>query len=466
MKSRIFFLGAAGTVTGSRHLLETEEGRLLVDCGLFQGRKEHRLLNWEPFPEPVRSLDAIALTHAHIDHIGYLPRLVKEGFRGVVYCTRATAEFAEILLRDTGHLQEEEARWANKKGYSRHKPALPLYTVQDAERVLPLLKPVSYGERFFPLPGVTARYGDAGHILGSAFLEIWRDRGEERRKILFGGDLGRPTDPMLRSPSQPYNVNYLIQESTYGDRLHSPSAVAGDLKRVIKESLDRGGPLLVPAFSVGRTQELLYLIRELEDSGAIPELPVTVDSPMAIKALGVHRNHIPDLNLTCRKQFIEGVEIFKPRRLELCSTVQQSKELVAQGERPRIVIAGSGMATGGRILHHFRHHLPNPKTTVLFVGYQAVGTRGRTLVEGKDTLRMFGQDIQVRAAVESVDGFSGHADQHEILAWLLAFNKPVERVFLVHGEPESAEVLGRRIGEEFGWPAVVPRMGQSFDLDF
>lgn len=424
------------------------------------------MLNWEPFPEAPHSIDAIVLTHAHIDHIGYLPRLVKEGYRGPVFCTRATAELAEILLRDTGHLQEEEARWANKKGYSRHRPALPLYTVQDAERVLPLLEPVSYGERFQPLPGHWSRFRDTGHILGSAFLEVWKDRDSERRKIVFSGDLGRPLDPMLRTPSQPYNVDYLILESTYGDRLHSPGAVREDLKDAVNAALDRGGPLLIPSFAVGRTQELLYLIRDLEAAGDIPEIPVYVDSPMAVRALEVHQRHVPDLNMVCRKQFIEGIDLFKPSRLRLVSSVQDSKDLVFSNTPARIVIAGSGMVTGGRILHHFRHHLPNPSTTVLFVGYQAVGTRGRSLRDGNDTLRMFGMDIRVRATVKSMDGFSGHADANEILAWLMPFNKPVERVFLVHGEPESAEALGKKMEQEFGWPFVIPRMEQSFDLNF
>lgn len=465
MKSTLRFLGAAGTVTGSRHLLETDLGQLLVDCGLFQGRKENRLLNWEPFPVDPSGIGAIALTHAHIDHIGYLPRLVKEGFRGRIYGTRATIDLAHILLRDAAHLQEEEARWANKKGYSKHQPALPLFTPKDAERVFPLFHAVTYGERFSPLPGMMARYGDTGHILGSAFLEVWRHTEGRRRKLVFGGDLGRPHDSILPAPTQPYNVDYLVLESTYGDRLHSTGSLRKTLVEALGAALQRGGPVIVPSFAVGRTQELLFLIRELEESGDIPTVPVHVDSPMALQALEVHRDHIRDLNLACRKLHIEGVELFQTGRLSLVSTVDDSKKLV-QDRRKRIIIAGSGMATGGRVLHHLAHHLPNPECTVLFVGYQAEGTRGRSLVEGAQTLRMFGQEVPVRARVECIDGFSGHADTHEILAWLLAFNQPVRRVFMVHGEPEASEALGRRITEEFGWPTVLPRQGQSFEIDW
>jgi len=465
MSSQLHFLGAAGTVTGSRHLLECDAGCLLVDCGLFQGRKENRLLNWEPFQVAARRIDAIALTHAHIDHIGNLPRLVRDGFRGKIYGTRATLDLAHILLRDAAHLQEEEAKWANKKGYSRHNPALPLFTERDAERVFPFFHPVSYGERFSPLPDVTARYGDAGHIIGSAFLELWRDVNGSRSKIVFGGDLGRPLDSILPPPSQPYNVDYLIMESTYGDRLHSPGDVKMELGKLLTAALERNGPVIIPSFAVGRTQELLYLLRELEEEGSIPNVPVHVDSPMALQALEVHRDHIRDLNLTCRRQYIEGINLFKPANLRLVANVNDSKKLVREQGR-RIVIAGSGMATGGRVLHHLSHHLPNREATILFVGYQAVGTRGRTLLDGAETLKMFGEHVTIRARIESIDGFSGHADIHEMLAWLLAFNKPVKRVFIVHGEPEASESLGRRIGEEYGWPVVLPRMGQHFEIDW
>lgn len=463
--TKLHFLGAAGTVTGSRHLLETDAGRLLVDSGLFQGAKENRLLNWEPFPVKASSLEAVALTHAHVDHIGYLPKLVKEGFRGRIFGTSATLDLATILLRDTAHLQEEEARWANKKGYSRHSPALPLFTGRDAEAVFPLFAPVSYGEHFEPLPGVTGRYRDAGHILGSAMLELWREHGGKQRKIVFGGDLGRPLDPILRPPSQTYNVDYLVQESTYGDRLHSPGGVRENLLAVLQQAVDRGGPIIVPAFSVGRTQELLYLLREFKEQGSLPDIPVFVDSPMAIEALEVHRQHIRDLNLTCRRLHMEGNPLFNPGGLSLVRKVEESKKIVV-GDGSRIVIAGSGMATGGRVLHHLFHQLPNPRATVLFVGYQAEGTRGRSLVDGQPAVKMFGQEVRVRAKIELIDGFSGHADAHEILAWLFAFNRPLKKVFLVHGEPSAAEQLGKRIKEEFGWPVTIPRMGQVFEIDW
>lgn len=465
MESQITFLGAAGTVTGSRHLLETRGKRLLVDCGLFQGPKPLRAKNWDDFPVPPSSIDAILLTHAHIDHIGYLPRLRKDGFKGPIYGTQATLDLAHILLRDTAHLQEEEARWANKKGYSKHKPALPLFNGADAERVFPLFQPVVYGEHFHPAPGIRAKYRDAGHILGSGLLDLkTEDRSDPSRKIVFGGDLGRPSDAILRPPAQAYNVDYLLLESTYGERAHGDHDPKADLARVVNESAQRGGPLIIPAFAVGRTQTLLYLLRELELSGDIPELPIHVDSPMALEALEVYQNHVRDLNLTCRRQHLGGIELFRTAKLSLIREREDSKKLTRR-QGPGIIIAGSGMVAGGRVLHHLHAHLPNPHATVLFVGYQAAGTRGRVLAEGAQSLRLFGDDIPVRAHMEKIDGFSGHADYREILAWLFAFNRPPEKIFLVHGEPEASEALGQHIREHFGWPYVLPREGQSFTLD-
>ncbi|MBK1877179.1 MBL fold metallo-hydrolase RNA specificity domain-containing protein [Pelagicoccus mobilis] len=466
MKSTLTFLGAAGTVTGSRHLLETRGKRLLIDCGLFQGPKQNRLKNWDPFPIDASSIDAILLTHAHIDHIGYLPRLVKEGFRGPVYATHPTVELAHILLRDTAHLQTEEAKWANKKGYSKHQPALPLYTERDAERATDLLRGVSYGDEFEPISSIITKYRDVGHILGSAFLGLkTADREDEQRKLLFSGDIGRPHDVILRPPSQTYNVDYLVMESTYGDRLHDPDDVRSALRDALNEALTRGAPILIPSFAVGRSQSLLYLIRELEEAGEIPSVPVFLDSPMALKALQTHENHIRDLNLSCRRNYLSGTDIFSPKRLTLVSKQSDSKALVRQNGQC-IIIAGSGMATGGRILHHLRQHLPNPHATVLFVGYQAEGTRGHAIREGKPQIKMFGQYVDVRAQIRSIDGFSGHADYLEMLAWLMAFNKPVKRVFLTHGQPEASEAFGIRIREQFNWPVTLPRENQPFEIDF
>lgn len=466
MISTLQFMGAVETVTGSRHFLETRGKQLLIDCGLFQGRKENRLKNWDPFPIAPDSIDAVILTHAHIDHIGYLPRLVKDGYRGPIYATHPTVELADTLLRDTAKLQQEEAKWANKRGFSKHHPALPLYTEQDAERVLERLQGVSYGEAFTPVEGVRAKYRDMGHILGSAYLDLkTTDREDAQRKIVFSGDIGRPVDTILRPPSQPYNVDYLVMESTYGDRLHKPTDVRQQLANAINDSVERGGALMIPAFAVGRSQSLLYLLREMETENEIPTLPIFLDSPMALKALEAHQNHLRDLNLTCRAKSLAGTDIFSPRKLKLISHVNQSKALNAL-EGPAIIIAGSGMATGGRILHHMKQRLPDPSNTVLFVGYQAEGTRGRDLVEGKESIRMFGADIPVRAHIVSVDGFSGHADYNEMLAWLMAFNKPIKKAFLVHGEPDASEALGKRIQSEYGWNPILPKIGQRFEIDF
>lgn len=462
MPSKITFLGGAGTVTGSRHLIERSDKRLLIDCGLFQGPKQNRLKNWDPFPVGPKSIDAVALTHAHVDHIGYLPRLRKDGFCGRIYGTQATLDLARILLKDTGHLQEEEANWANKKGYSRHSPALPLFRERDSEAVFSQFEPVSFGQHFTPIPGITAKYRANGHILGASWLDLQNEQG---RKMVFSGDVGRPIDSLLSPPAQPYNVDYLVMESTYGDRLHDHEDQKASLAKAINLGLKRGGAIIIPSFAVGRTQALLYLIRELEEAGAIPVIPVFLDSPMATAALEVHLDHIRDMNLTCRRQYLEGVELFKPKLLRLVSHRRESKAINSvQGNA--IIVAGSGMATGGRVLHHLKERLPDPATTVLFIGYQAEGTRGRTLREGADKVKMFGAYVPVRAKIDAIDGFSGHADYNEMLAWLLAFNRPLTKVFIVHGEGGASEAFGKRITEQFGWPVTLPREGQGFELDF
>lgn len=462
---RLTFLGAAGTVTGSRHLVEINDKRLLVDCGLFQGPKKNRLKNWEPFPVEPASIDAIMLTHAHIDHIGFLPAVVKEGFKGPIYCTRATAELAGILLPDTGHLQEEEAKWANKKGYSKHKPAKPLFTEEDAREVLPLLEPVDYGQHFHPAPELRAKYRDTGHILGAGFLDLKTMNKSHNRKIVFSGDVGRPTDAILRPPSPAFNVDYLVMESTYGDRLHEEEFSEDELARVVNESMERGGVLVIPAFAVGRSQTILYVLRELEHAGRIPEVPVYLDSPMANNALGVHRGHIADLNLLCRKKSLSGVKLFHPKQLRLSVTRNDSIKINEIG-KGAIIISASGMATGGRILHHLKERLPGPQHTILFIGYQGEGTRGRSILEGKESVRMFGRDIPVNARIERIEGFSGHADYRELLAWMMGFNKAPERVFLVHGEPEAAQAMAGHIQKQFKWDVTIPGEGDHVLLDF
>jgi len=463
--ARLSFYGATGTTTGSRFLVETHGKRILIDCGLFQAPKEYRLLNWEPFPVPPAEIDRVFLTHAHIDHTGYLPRFCREDFGGSIHCTNATFDLCEILLRDSAYLQEEDARWANKKGYSKHKPALPLYTVQDAEQALGRFAPVYYGDDLFLEDNLRVKFKDAGHLLGSALVDIKSGNNQQAKKIVFSGDLGAPGGRILRDPVQVFNVDYLILESTYGDRLHGHFNPREELARVIRESAERGGVLVIPAFAVGRTQTLLYTIRELEEREEIPSLPVFVDSPMGIDATKIFQQHLSDLNLQTRVLTLQGKKILRPRQLRFCKTRQQSKEINRQ-QGPAIIISASGMASGGRILHHLTQRLPNPDNTILFVGYQVAGTRGRTMMEGKPTVRIHGRQIPIKAKIENISGFSGHADYREICAWLMGFNRPPTTTFIVHGEPEASSSLAERIKDQFGWKVVVPGLGDSFELDF
>lgn len=461
----ITFYGATGTVTGSRHLLDLGNKQILVDCGLFQGPKQNRLKNWEKFPVSAGLIDSVFLTHAHLDHSGYLPKLKLEGFNGRVYATHATGELCDILLKDSAHIQEEDAKWANKKKFTRHSPALPLYTMDDAEAVLSQFRTVHYGDEIPLDENTRVKFRDAGHILGSSFVDIKRGHNDETRKILFSGDLGRPDRPVLRDPTQIYNVDYLILESTYGNRLHGANPSDDELVRVIMESVDRGGILVVPAFAVGRTQTLLYTIRRLEEEGRLPVLPVFVDSPMGIATTHVFSRHIQDLNLKNRRLALEHKELFQPKNLRVCRSTEESKSINNQ-KGPGIIISSSGMATGGRILHHLEQRLPGKQNTVLFIGYQAHGTRGRTILEGKPTVKIHGRHIPVNAAIETITGYSGHADYEEILAWLMGFNRPPEHVFIVHGEPEASQAMAEKIRNQFHWKVTVPKYGQRFDLDF
>lgn len=462
--ARLTFHGATGTVTGSRFLLELPGSTLLIDCGLFQGSKENRLRNWEPFPVPPQRIDRILLTHAHIDHSGFLPRLGRDGFAGKIHCTHATADLCDILLRDSAHLQEEDAAWANKKGFSRHKPALPLYTVEDAERVLKHFASVYYGEDLFLQDKLRVKFKDSGHLLGSALVDIKCNPGPHAKKILFTGDVGKPGAALLRDIVQAYNVDYLVLESTYGNRLHEDVSPPIELARVICESVERGGVLVVPAFSIGRSQTLLYAIRELEEAGEIPQLPVFMDSPMAIDATKIFEKRLSDLNLKTRVQTLAGTKVLRPRELQICRTKSQSIA-INDITTPAIIISASGMATGGRILHHLINRLPDPKNTILFVGYQVPGTRGRALLEGNPTIKIHGRFITVRAKIENILGFSGHADYREISAWLMGFNRPPEKTFIVHGEPESSAALAEHVRATFGWDVVVPEHGDTHELD-
>jgi metallo-beta-lactamase family protein len=447
------FLGAAQTVTGSKYLLEHGEARLLVDCGLFQGIKALRERNWAgPGVDP-RSLDAVVLTHAHIDHSGYLPRLVKSGFRGRVWCTPGTAELLQILLPDSGFLQEEEARHANLHGYARHHPALPLYTREDAERSLQQLSTVEYRSSFEPAPGFSLRFTRAGHILGSGSLHVGWDGGS----ALFSGDLGRPEDPIMRAPEPPLAADYLVLESTYGDRRHPQDDLERRLAEVVSATIAKGGTVVIPAFAVGRAQHLLFLLAELRRKHAIPDVPIYLDSPMAIDATEIFRRHPQEHKLApeqCSALHAVARATHSP---------EESRAIDASGA-PKIVVSASGMATGGRVLHHLRRFLPDPNSCVLLVGYQAAGTRGRTLLEGADELKIHGQYVRVRARVVHMNGLSAHADFTEMLGWLAQGELSPRKVFITHGEPAAADAMRRRVRERFGWDVIAPEHGASFAL--
>jgi metallo-beta-lactamase family protein len=462
--TKLTFFGATGTVTGSRFFLEIDGNSLLLDCGLFQGLKKNRLKNWEPFPIAPADLDRVFLTHAHIDHSGYLPRLCKQGFKGKVHCTHATHNLCEILLRDSGHLQEEDATWANKRGFSKHKPALPLYTVEDAEKSLSQFEPYHYGEDIFLTDSLRVKFKDAGHILGSSFVDVKLMKEGRASRIVFSGDLGRPARPILRDPVQPFEVDYLILESTYGNRLHQNETPEKDLAAVINASVDRGGVLVIPSFAVGRTQQLLYAIRELEEDKEIPSLPVYVDSPMAIDTTTVFENNKGCYGLVAKVLEIRGTSILKPRQLKFCRHRDESKAL-NEIKKNAIIISASGMATGGRILHHMNHRLPSKRDTILFIGHQAEGTRGRKILDGNPTVRIHGEDVPIKAQVENISGFSAHADYNEILAWLMGFNRPPKKTFIVHGEPDASSSLAQKITARLGWNVVIPKFQESFTLD-
>ncbi len=457
------FLGAAGCVTGSRFILESGNDRVLVDCGLFQGTKELRLRNWSPFPVSPSMLKHVVLTHAHLDHSGYLPKLVKEGFRGTIFATPATVDLCGVLLPDSGHIQEADARFANKKGFSKHKPALPLYTEIEAVETLQFLKPVPYGRTERISPGLSFSFQPAGHIFGSGFIRMRVDPAREPLDILFSGDLGRYGQPITHDPTPVESADYLLVESTYGDRLHESTDAKEELAAIVRATSGRGGVVLIPSFAVGRTQELLYILRELEAAGRIPTLPVYVDSPMAIDATRILMKYPEEHDLDMSRAQAAGLDPLNCREVNFVRTAELSKTL--NGLRyPMIVIASSGMATGGRILHHLAHRLPDSRNTVLFVGYQAEGTRGRSLLEGARQLKIHGQMVDVRAEIKMLGQFSAHADYSEILRWLGNFKRAPKGVFIVHGEPEPRSALREKIVRELGWNVTLPEHLERFDL--
>ena len=459
MSATLTFLGAAGTVTGSKHFLESGQTRLLLDCGLFQGLKELRQRNWAPCPVPAASIGGVLLSHAHIDHSGALPRLGREGFRGPIYCTPGTADLLKIMLPDAAHLQEEQAQFANRHQTSKHRPALPLFTTADADRVLTQVRPVGFDATFSPAQGVSARFINAGHILGAGLVEV----SISGRTLVFSGDLGRYGVPIMRDPDPVPAADVLLVESTYGNRLHPAGDHRDRLTAAVQRTVEKKGWLLIPAFAVGRSQEILYDLRELEDAVRIPSLPVYLDSPMAIEATVTYARHPEEHDQDLKRVEASGERPFAPKQLRICKTPDDSKRL-NDTEGPGIIIAGSGMATGGRILHHFVRRLPDERTTVLFVGYQAAGTRGRLLREGAREVKMLGQSVPVRAAIMVSDSYSAHADQGEILRWLGGFTRPPQTTYIVHGEPDAAAALQARIASQLKWRAVVAQDGQRVDL--
>ncbi|HEY7172225.1 MAG TPA: MBL fold metallo-hydrolase [Vicinamibacterales bacterium] len=439
------FLGAAGTVTGSKHLLDTGAHRVLVDCGLFQGLKELRQRNWQPLPIAPAAIDAVILTHAHLDHCGYLPRLVADGFRGRIFCTPATKDLCGVVLPDSAHVQEEDAREANAIGFSKHHPALPLYTADDAARTLLQLQPVGYNRPVPVVPGLEVDFLNAGHLLGSAYARTRFDG----KTVLFGGDLGRYDRPVLPDPTPVERTDVLLLESTYGDRLHDRDDDGGRLAEIVTASAARGGKLIIPAFAIGRVEEVLYWIRKLETEKRIPVLPVYLDSPMAAKGLQFYANRTDELDEDM-KPAARGLSAFCTARMKTVATARESMDLVAS-PKPGIIVASSGMATGGRVLHHLSTALPDPRTTVLFVGFQAAGTRGRALLDGAKTVRIHGRDVPVAARVEQLDSMSAHADQGEILRWLSGFTEAPAMTYLVHGEPAALAALRAKVEGDLRW---------------
>ena len=472
MAVSLTFLGAAQTVTGSRHLLEVDGKRVLIDAGLFQGLKELRERNWEPFPVPASSIDTVVLTHAHLDHCGYLPKLIAEGFKGRVFCTSGTAALAKLVMVDAGKIQEEDADRANRHGYSKHAPALPLFTVEDAWQAVDRLQAVGYAYDFEPIPGVSMRFINAGHLLGSGYVRATiKPLGD--RVILFGGDLGRYGRPVLPDPEPVEQADWLLIESTYGNRVHEKDDGGERLAGIISETIERNGKVIIPAFAIGRVEEVLYWIRELEEAKRIPKVPVYVDSPMAVEALKMYseRLHELDADITAAAQAApqRGVRgerklcAFCTSRFETVSSAEQSKQVTAS-RQPSIVISASGMATGGRVLHHMKAALPNGSNTILFVGYQAAGTRGRQLVDGATETKIHGLIVPVAARIEKLDSMSAHADANEIMQWLGNFKAPPTRTFLVHGDHEPMMTLAERMRSEIKWDVATPAWKEQVTL--
>ena len=461
-------MGAARTVTGSKHLLDAGGHRLVVDCGLFQGLKELRERNWAALPVVATSIETVVLTHAHLDHCGYLPRLVSQGFKGRIFCTPATAELTKIVLADAAKLQEEDAERANRKGYTKHSPALPLFTTQEAARAMSMLQPVGYDRPIPVVPGITVEFVNAGHLLGSAYARLTIEATGQ--VLMFGGDLGRFGRPVLPDPTLVDRADLLLVESTYGDRAHEADDKGARLADIITRTVRRGGKVIMPAFALGRVEELLYWIHDLEMRRLIPELPVYVDSPMAAAVLETYRARASELDSDLTSQAPDGwhaghreVSAFCTARLKVIASIPESRA-VQESTQPSLVISSSGMATGGRVLHHLEHALPDARNTVLFCGYQAEGTRGRLIKDGAKFTRLHGRDIPVAAEIQAIDSMSAHADANEIMRWLRGFKQPPKLTCLVHGEPGPMDALKARIERELHWNVKTPNHLEKVEL--
>jgi metallo-beta-lactamase family protein len=451
---KLSFLGAAGTVTGSKYLLEVSDRRVLIDCGLFQGLKELRLRNWNRLAVSADRVDAVILTHAHLDHSGYLPHLIRSGFKGPIYCTEATKDLCGILLPDSGHLQERDAEYANRHGFSKHKPALPLYTEADAVASLKHLVPRDFDQSFDIWPNLKVRFRPAGHILGAAFVEL--DVGGTN--LVFSGDLGRPGSRTMVDPAPLRKADYLVVESTYGDRIHDPVDPEDRLAEIISKTAGRGGVLLIPTFAVGRAQSLLYHLHRLKAAKRIPDLPVFLDSPMAVNASKIFCDHLGEHRLA------PGECHALCNVARYVNSVEESKAL-DHDRMPKIILAASGMATGGRVLHHLKVFAPDPKNTILFAGFQAAGTRGAAMVAGARTIKIHGEQIAVRAEVANMAMLSAHADRNEILRWLSTLQSAPKLTFVTHGEPDGALALQRSIQAQLGWNCAVAADQQHVELE-
>ncbi len=453
-------LGAAGTVTGSRFLLESGDRRVLVDSGLFQGTKELRLRNWEPFPVGASSINAVVITHAHLDHCGYLPRLVRAGFRGPVYVTHDTGRLMAVVLPDSARLLEEEAEHANRYGHTRHDPALPLYTEDDAWEALDLLVSSPFSEPIAVADGVTVTFEAAGHILGSAAAHVTL---ENTSRVVFSGDLGRANHPLLLPPAPVGDADWIVIESTYGNRDHQSDTAVERLTEVINRTIERGGTVIIPAFAVDRTEVVLYHLHQLSIAGHLPNVPIYVDSPMALDALKIYRTAITEGATDLRPDAHSDRQLLDAPNLEAIRDTASSKR-ISRLTTPSIIIAGSGMATGGRVLHHLARCLPDARHTVVLVGFQAMGSRGRALVDGADSVKIHGQYVPVRAEICNLDGFSVHADADELITWLNTANNQPTGVFVVHGEPDASLALQRRIRRDLDWTASSPTHGERLSL--